>query len=259
MGSKDDNYDLFLVLTRRDGQEVYGESTDAYLQTDPDTGEFQGPIEISNFTFDLEKAGLEHARKGGRTERAPSFKGIKDEKLRKFAESAYDAGAANFATLEEITLNAEERKGKLKREHKFSINKDVDSVSTELFRAYCEGLLLAADAKAGDDGDGDDSAAVIEGVFSKAVVAVRKAAGDPDNVFLKFEFENLNVCHFSIDVSETDHNEKVEFTFDKVTLTYRDQDDTGQLGGASGPSTANAYSIQVAEIDFSKKPAAKVP
>jgi len=49
-----ENYDIFLVLTRKDGRAVYGESTDAYFQKDAD-GKFQGPIEINDFNFAVEK------------------------------------------------------------------------------------------------------------------------------------------------------------------------------------------------------------
>ena len=63
------------------------------------------------------------------------------------------------------------------------------------------------------------------------------------------QFEHLNVVHFALDVSDTAHDEKVDFTFDKVKITYRAQESSGLLATASAGSTD-----QVVVIDFTDDP-----
>jgi type VI protein secretion system component Hcp len=239
-----ETFDLFLVLTRNDNDRVIGESRDAVMSR-------EGAIEIDDFSFDLDKASVEDEEKATKgSHQKVDLTRITDEKQRSIARSFFEGADERIATLQQLLKKDKDAtRKKIGRERTFSIKKDVDRSSAALFRAYCEGLALSA-ARAGNQPGGgkpggDGSTPVRKrGVFSKAVVYVRKAGGDQDNVYLKFEFEELNVIHYGLDVSETEHDEKVGFSFDKVTVTYRDQQETGQLKAVE--------TDRVAFLDFTK-------
>jgi type VI protein secretion system component Hcp len=238
-----ETFDLFLVLTRNDNDRVVGESRDAVMSR-------EGAIEIEDFTFDLDKASVEDEEKATKGSRQKvDLTGITDKNQRSIASSFFEGADERIATLQQLLKkDKDSARKKIGRERTFSIKKDVDRASAALYRAYCEGLALSG-AQAGNQpggGKGGDGSTPVRkrGVFSKAVVYVRKGGGDADNVYLKFDFEELNVIHYALDVSETDHGERVGFSFDKVTVTYREQQETGQL--------TTIDTDRVAVLDFTK-------
>jgi type VI protein secretion system component Hcp len=240
-----DSYDIFLVLTRADGSAVDGESTDAAMATDPKTGKAQGPIEIDDFTFSLEKASFQSEDKlKGAVQKLDDSKYV-EESTKKAVKGALKPLMQEVESLQAIIeQNKADVGGKLVREHAFSIKKGIDLSSPELFRAFCEGTKAPSKGAGSSSSNGSsDSPVKKSSTFSKAVVSVRKAGGSSDNTYLRFEFEDLNIVHYSVDVDGIEHDEKVDFTFDKVTVTYRPQDSTGML-------TEKAPEALIAEIDF---------
>ena len=129
----------------------------------------------------------------------------------------------------------------------------MDLSSSDLFRAYCE-QTRAVPPKNAANGDGE-STVQKPSTFSKANLSIRKAGGDVDNIYLRFVFDNLNIVFYSLDVSGTDHSEKIDFTFDKVTITYRQQTESGVLAAPAAPGS-RGYNNQVVVIDFTKDPTA---
>jgi len=225
-----ETYDLFLVLTRRDGRAVPGESNDQGLAD-------QSPIELNDFSFAVEKPSYEAAKtSGSKKDDKVNFDSfgtgdtIADKK--KKADQIYEKARQRLQLLESFQEQGDKDARKVKRSRTFSVKKGVDQSSVELFRAFCENLSLPESGGGGSDGD--KTTGVKPSIFSKATVYVRKAGGFGDSIYLTYEFENLNVEHYKLDISDTEHDEDVHFTFDKVTITYRPQSESGEVGKTPG-------------------------
>ncbi len=240
-----EHYDMFLVLTRTDGATVDGESTDMAMAKDAKTGKSQKPIEIDQFDLNLEKASFESEDKTKRAvENDDPFEGVESTTKATLTEALGSLRKERDTLLAIIQQNKADVGGKLVREHAFTIRKGIDLSSVELYRAYCEATLAPSKNSGSGSSNGDTDTPVKKpSVFSQAVVSIRKAGGTSDNIYLKFVFEDLNIVHYSVTVNGTEHDEKVDFTFDKVTMTYRPQASTGLL-------TTNVPQALVAEIDF---------
>jgi type VI protein secretion system component Hcp len=97
---------------------------------------------------------------------------------------------------------------------KFTITKEMDLSSPDLFRAYCS----TQDLKTRD-------------VFNSGTVTLRKATGGSRAVFLTYSFEDLVVVGYSLDIgADAKAKETVTISFAKVRAEYKPQKATGELG-----------------------------
>jgi type VI protein secretion system component Hcp len=101
-------------------------------------------------------------------------------------------------------------------EFKFSVTKDVDAASPQLFVAYCQ------------------HAAAIAKPFDTAIVTLRKAQGSERMIYLVMEFSGVFVSSYSINGASGDKlpEETLEFTFQN-SVRYRYYPQTSAGHGAA--------------------------
>ena len=100
---------------------------------------------------------------------------------------------------------------------KFTITKEMDISSPDLFRAYCS----TQDLEHRD-------------VFDSATVTLRKATGKARAAFLTYTFNDLLVVGYSLDLgSDATPKETITLSFAKVRAEYRPQKATGELRPSS--------------------------
>ncbi|MGF1580238.1 MAG: type VI secretion system tube protein Hcp [Gemmataceae bacterium] len=98
---------------------------------------------------------------------------------------------------------------------RFSVTKEVDAASSTLFRAYCQHVNLLAD-------DPDRKP------FDKVRITVRKSGGRSPLVFLVFEFEEVFVAEYSVNVDDAKvATETLTFKGSTGTMQYRAQKSRG--------------------------------
>ncbi len=98
---------------------------------------------------------------------------------------------------------------------RFSVKKEVDMASSTLFAAYCKHVGLSAQEEA-------------RHAFDKVRITVRKAAGLNPLVFLVFEFKEVYVSEYSVNVDEAKvATESLTFKAMTGTMQYRTQKSEG--------------------------------
>lgn len=98
----------------------------------------------------------------------------------------------------------------------FTITKDTDSSSPELFLSYCE------------------TAALRHKPFDEGIVTVRKATGGDPLTFLKLTFKQVYVMSYKLNIGnskiEAIPDEEIMFCFSSCKMEYRPQEAGGRLG-----------------------------
>jgi type VI protein secretion system component Hcp len=94
-----------------------------------------------------------------------------------------------------------------------SLKKRVDWASTRLFRSCCQ----AGKAKIDRNKDDDD-----QGTIHKVMVEVCKdAGGEGKFAYLAIEYKNVRIINYSLDMSDPEPAETIEFEYDAFKLGYR--------------------------------------
>lgn len=129
---------------------------------------------------------------------------------------SYEVGADNASSVGSKSGGAGAGKASFK---KLVIEKQSDKTSPEMFLKCCLGLHV-----------------------KEATLDICKSGTDPKEAYLTFKFEKLFVNSIvdkgddgsrSADSDQDDYQiERVEFSFGKLTWTYKEQDDQGSMGGA---------------------------
>lgn len=191
--------DGFLQLVKG-GQPVKGESTDK---------EFAGAIEILTFKlgsmsgFTDTEAYYAVQNSSQRSDVAFSRAYQSDESEGIHTLFASDEEMKQFEGEDLSTVDA----------CKFTITKEMDLSSPDLFRAYCSTQDL-------ENRD----------VFDSATVSLRKATGGARQTFLTFTFADLVVAGYSLDMSgDASPKETITISFGKVKAEYKPQKSTGEL------------------------------
>jgi type VI protein secretion system component Hcp len=97
-------------------------------------------------------------------------------------------------------------------EFKFSVTKEVDSATPQLFVAYCQ------------------HAAAVATPFDTAIITLRKAGGPEPMIYLVLEFSKVFVTSFTINAGSGDTlpEETIEFSFqNSVRFRYQPQTSAG--------------------------------
>ena len=213
--------DGFLKLVK-DGQPIEGEATDAKfggarnladdfasLFGDEDSSGAQPSrlIEVISFTF-----GSSQGFTNAEGQYASQYRRPKDTLGADFASLFGDPSQFDEEELDQFegTDLAEESGCKL------TITKELDLSSPDLFRAYCS----TQDLEHRD-------------VFESATLYVRKATGGKRKVFLTFDFSDVVVTGYTLDIGgDAIAKETINLVFAKCRVQYKPQDATGKLGAA---------------------------
>ena len=99
----------------------------------------------------------------------------------------------------------------------FSIEKEIDSATTQLFQAYCDHAKDTTNAKK-------------DGVFSEGLVYLRKASGGKALKYVIFQFKEVYIKTWSLKNTDEDAlpEETIEFCFKTCTIQYYPQTADGK-------------------------------
>ena len=113
------------------------------------------------------------------------------------------------------TTSKAKKDEKTVRLDKVSLTKSVDYASTQLFRKCCE----AGEAKVAQSQEEKD-----KGIIDKVTVEVCRTAGQNKFPFVRIEYYNVKIVHFSIDMDGPEPTETVEFEYDAFDFSYQQTD-----------------------------------
>lgn len=190
--------DGFLRLVR-DGQPLKGESSDE---------DFPGIIELLSFEFGsaqafednyyaVQKVSDRHQVSMERMRESVAGQGVK----------AMVQGFENLEKFEGKDLSEEDA-------CQFKITKLLDWSSPDLFQAYCS--VQNPERKI---------------VFDSAKVSLRKTTGGKSLTYLEFQFAEVAVASYSIDISgDAAFKETISLSFGRCRMEYKPQDKAGGFG-----------------------------
>ena len=220
--------DGFLQLYTDDGALVEGECTDAA---------FTKSIEIASLTLgnpgkDEDEAEDEDAKKKaadnakGKEKLAARFPAKQEAGYRSFAARVKNKnGSSSDSSSTKGTDDTTDKKKKKKSEEKlsFTITKDIDAASADLFQAFCRKKSL----KPPPAGSAEDKI----GKFSTATVTLRKLFQGIAQPFLVVKFAHVVLASYKVSYDDSgEPTETVEFVFEDYDIEYIAQTATGGRG-----------------------------
>src|SRR4051794_31924766 len=94
---------------------------------------------------------------------------------------------------------------------KITLKKRVDWASTRLFLRCCQAAQAKINKNKGEDG-----------TIKKVTVEVCKDAGDDEKFpYLAIEYNNVRILDYSIDMSDPEPTESIQFEYDSFRMGYR--------------------------------------
>jgi type VI protein secretion system component Hcp len=181
--------DAFLELIKN-GQPVAGETLDKIFGA-------KKAIAISGFSMETKEKEIEDTA-GPQLDTAPTPIGQGTPSIRPSSRPQSDAPAKKECPVS------------------FSIDKEVDASSTELYLGYCRNADQMTNPP-----------------YDTAKVTIRKAGGPNPLVYLVLEFSRVQISSYSVNTSsDKPPKEKVKFTCRAVKMQYRPQKSTTGFGSA---------------------------
>ena len=105
----------------------------------------------------------------------------------------------------------------------FTIKKDVDNASPQLYQAYCKNWTASTSH--------DPNQVKDDGKFASAKVTIRKSGGGSPIEYLVFEFREVWVKSWELKSdAENLPDEEIEFGFNAMQIRYYPQQSTGARG-----------------------------